>query len=49
MDHQAVAARPFRHPLRETDVVWTSKLEHSVQYADGNRNLGRATPIGAGS
>jgi hypothetical protein len=40
------------HPkflLRETNVLRTPKLEHPVQRVHGNGDLGRSTPIGAGS
>jgi hypothetical protein len=38
-----------KFPLRETDVLRTPKLGHPVQRVHGNGDLGRSTPIGAGS
>lgn len=34
---------------RESNVLWTSELEHVVQCVDGNRDLSCLTPIGGGS
>ncbi len=36
-------------PLREADVLRTPEFQHPVQCVHGNGDLGRSTPIGAGS